>query len=151
MKNYWLFFILKKFNMQGRGRASFITNLFPILGIGFGVTVLIVVLAVMNGFQRGYIDTIIEVSSSHVRLEGNLKDLDTLRKNSTYKSFLIFNEEQALLQGRAAQQCTAMIRAVEDDILLLDSGFAERTKMAKGTYDIKGEANEGNYKIVVGY
>ena len=137
--------------MQGRGRASFITNLFPILGIGFGVTVLIVVLAVMNGFQRGYIDTIIEVSSSHVRLEGNLKDLDTLRKNSTYKSFLIFNEEQALLQGRAAQQCTAMIRAVEDDILLLDSGFAERTKMAKGTFDIKGEANEGNYKIVVGY
>ena len=39
-------------------------------GIGFGVMTLIVILSVMNGFQMGYIDSILEVSSYHVRLEG---------------------------------------------------------------------------------
>jgi len=150
MKSNWLFFVLKKFNTQTRGRVSFITNFFPILGIGFGVTVLIVVLAIMNGFQRGYIDTIIEVSSSHVRLEASLKDLEELRRTSTYKSYVIFNEEQALLQGRGSKQCTAMIRSVEEDILSLDSGFKERTKIVKGSFDIKGLGDDGNYKIILG-
>jgi lipoprotein-releasing system permease protein len=38
-------------------------------GIAVGVAALIVVLGVMNGFQLGYIDTILEVSSYHVRID----------------------------------------------------------------------------------
>ena len=76
MKSYWLFFVLKRFN----AKTSFIANIFPILGIGFGATVLVVVLAVMNGFQRGYIDTVIEVSSAHVRLKGERKELESVER-----------------------------------------------------------------------
>jgi len=98
MKSYWLFFVLKRFNT----RSSFISSIFSILGIGFGATVLIVVLAVMNGFQRGYIDTVLEVSSAHVRLEGERKELEAVQKASGYKSFVIFKEEQVdkLTRGR---------------------------------------------------
>ncbi|MGP1438993.1 MAG: ABC transporter permease, partial [Treponema sp.] len=147
MKNYWLFFVLKRFNARG----FFIANLFPTLGIGFGVTVLIVVLAVMNGFQRGYIDTVIEVSSAHVRLEGKQKELEAIEQLGGYKSFVIFKEEQALLQGRRGNQSTAMIRSLEKDVLLKDIGFKEAVKIEKGTFDIEGLDDKKNPKIVLGY
>jgi lipoprotein-releasing system permease protein len=40
-----------------------------ILGIGVGVLALTVIIAVMNGFQLGFIESIIEISSFHVRAE----------------------------------------------------------------------------------
>jgi len=143
----WLFFVLKRFS----ARSSFITAIFPILGIGFGATVLIVVLAVMNGFQRGYIDTVIEVSSAHVRLEGKQKDLKAVEEIAGYKSFIIFKEEQALLQGKRGSQSTVMIRSIEKDVLSKDAGFKNAVKMEKGRFDIEGLCDEGNIKIVLGY
>ena len=139
---YWLFFVLKKINSQGRkGKVAF-PNLFPILGIGFGVTVLIVVLSVMNGFQRGYIDTVLEVSSSHVRLEGALKDLKEIKEMNNYKSFIFFNEEQALLQGKNDRQNTAIIRALEKDIIEKDNGFKEKVKITKGNFSLYKKGDE---------
>lgn len=147
MKSYWLFFVLKRFST----RSSVITALFPILGIGFGSTVLIVVLAVMNGFQRGYIDTVIEVSSAHVRLEGKQKDLRSVEEVAGYKSFIIFKEEQALLQGKRKTQSTVMIRSIEKDVLSKDVGFKNAVKMEKGRFDIENLYDEENIKIVLGY
>lgn len=147
MKNYWLFFVLKRFNV----RSSLIATLFPILGIGFGATVLIVVLAVMNGFQRGYIDTVLEVSSAHIRLEGKKNDLEEIEKISKHKSFIIFREEQVLLQGKRGNQSTAMIRSIEKDVLLKDAGFKNTVKIEKGKFDIEGFSDEKTPKIILGY
>ena len=80
----------------------------------------------MNGFQRGYIDTVLEVSSSHVRLEGALRDLKEIKEMNNYKSFIFFNEEQALLQGKNDRQNTAIIRALEKDIIEKDNGFIKK-------------------------
>ena len=150
MKFYWLFFVLHRFNAQSKARGNFIANLFPILGIGFGVTVLIVVLSVMNGFQRGYIDTVIEVSSAHVRLQGKKEKLEELKKNSVYKSFVIFNEEEALLQGRSSIQATCMIRAVEETIYAKDEGFRDKIKIVKGVFNLQEDINVEGIKIVLG-
>ena len=147
MKSYWLFFVLKRFN----ARSSLVSTLFPILGIAFGATVLIVVLSVMNGFQRGYIDTIIEVSSAHVRLEGKRKELETVEKIAKCESFVIFKEEQALLQGKRGFQSTAMIRLTEKNVLSKDKGFKNAVKMEKGRFDIEGIDDEKRPKIVLGY
>lgn len=147
MKGYWLLFVLKRFN----ARASFVTTLFSILGIGLGATVLVVVLAVMNGFQRGYIDTVIEVSSAHVRLEGKQKDLEAVENMAGYKSFVMFKEEQALLQGKRGNQNTVMIRLIEKDVLSKDEGFKNTVKMEKGSFDIVGLCDEESLKIVLGY
>ena len=147
MKSYWLFFVLKRFN----ARSSLISAIFPILGISFGAMVLVVVLAVMNGFQRGYIDTVIEVSSAHVRLEGNYEDLKAVETMVGYKSFVIFNEEQALLQGKKGNQNTAMIRLIEKDVLSKDEGFKNAVKMEKGLFNIESSSSEESPKIVLGY
>lgn len=150
MKNYWLFFTLHRFNLKTRSSASLLASLFPILGIGFGVTVLIVVLAVMNGFQRGYIDTIIEVTSAHLRLSGSIQDLQDLQRTTEYKSFVIFNEEQSLLQGYASRQASTMIRMVENDILKKDEGFKSKLEMTQGVFEIEGKTKSGLPKIVLG-
>ena len=149
MKNYWLFFVLKRFNSAGKVRSTFIVNLFPVLGICFGVMVLIVVLSVMNGFQRGYIDTVIEVSSSHVRLEGKIEDLKKLEEITSYKSFVVFSEEQVLLQGKNGREGVALIRSVESNILKKDVGFKEKIKMVQGEFDL-GETQKRIIKIVLG-
>ena len=51
---------------RGSGNAS---TLLSILGIAVGVMTLTVVLAVMNGFQLGFIESIVEISSYHLQLQ----------------------------------------------------------------------------------
>ena len=150
MKNYWLLFTLHRFNFKSRSSTSLISSLFPILGIGFGVTVLIVVLAVMNGFQRGYIDTVIEVTSAHLRLSGNMQDLQDLQKKGEYKSFVIFNEEQSLLQGYGSRQSSAMIRIVENDIMEKDAGFKAHLEIVQGIFNVADKSETGLPTIVLG-
>lgn len=150
MKNYWLLFTLHRFNFKSRSSTSLISSLFPILGIGFGVTVLIVVLAVMNGFQRGYIDTVIEVTSAHLRLSGNMQDLQDLQKKGEYKSFVIFNEEQSLLQGYGSRQSSAMIRMIENDIMEKDAGFKAHLEIVQGIFNVADKSETLLPTIVLG-
>ena len=67
--------ISQRLNRTGTTGREAIINLLSVLGIAFGVIALIVILSVMNGFQSGYINTIMEVSSGHIRLTGNYDDL----------------------------------------------------------------------------
>jgi ABC-type lipoprotein release transport system permease subunit len=51
------------------GNAS---SLLSVAGIAIGVMTLTVVLAVMNGFQLGFIDSIVEISSYHLQIRADL-------------------------------------------------------------------------------
>ena len=53
----WIFFVLRRFNSADTKGRSAVTGIFSVLGIAFGVMVLIVILSVMNGFQRSFMDT----------------------------------------------------------------------------------------------
>lgn len=133
----WVLFVLRRFNYADVRGSKSASSLFSVLGIGFGVTVLIVVLAVMNGFQRGYIDTVIQVSSAHVRLKGSYEALEKAENLNGHKSFVRFNEAQCLIQGNYGRQSGALVRAVEHDILQKDSGFADAVKIQSGLFDIE--------------
>ena len=50
---------------RDRGNAS---ALLSVAGIAVGVMTLTVVLAVMNGFQLGFIESIVEISSYHLQV-----------------------------------------------------------------------------------
>ena len=76
--------------------------------------------------------------------------LEELRKNSVYKSFVIFDEEEALLQGRSSTQATCMIRAVEKDIYTKDDGFKEKVKIIKGSFNLEEDSQNEDIKIVLG-
>lgn len=142
----WILFVLNRFNSADTKGRSFATTIFSILGIAFGVTVLIVVLAVMNGFQMSFIDTILEVSSGHIRLYGDEEKLKQVENLKLHKSFFMFREEQTLIQGSSSSQGGALIRAVDENILQKDPGFASAIRIIFGEFDIS-EKNS----IVIGY
>ncbi|AGT44444.1 FtsX-like permease family protein [Treponema pedis] len=142
----WIFFVLNRFNSadtQGRSSAS---TMFSILGIAFGVTVLIVILSVMNGFQMGYIDTIMQVSSAHIRLYGTSEELQKCENLHLHESFFKFKEVKTLLQGDYEKQHGILLRAVEHDVLQKDFGFAKTVKMTSGSFNLE----QDNY-AVIGY
>ena len=87
----WIFFVLRRFNAADTKGRSAVTGILSVLGIAFGVMVLIVILAVMNGFQRSFIDTILQVSSAHVQLYGSEAALEKAKAAGGFQSFSIFS------------------------------------------------------------
>jgi lipoprotein-releasing system permease protein len=93
-------------------------------GIATGVMALIVVLGVMGGLQGGYIDSILEISSFHLRAELS-EDLDAgileaIRTTENVKSAILFKESHALATGPSGTPATLSLRAFEADTRRLD-------------------------------
>jgi lipoprotein-releasing system permease protein len=135
-----------------------------VLGIGVGVLALTVIIAVMNGFQLGFIESIIEISSFHVRAEipavvdGNatadadasdpvfigtdeqnaLMDMvaEQIRTVPGVVSASPFRELYAILRGKRSGQESALIRGVVPNILEQDAGMAERLDIERGSFDL---------------
>ncbi len=102
---------------------------------------LITVISVMNGFQMGFIDAIMEVSSYHVRAEvpaDKAFDFSVWCENNRLVSAATpFYEAQSLVVGGSdGWQKPAIVHAVPDNIEQLDPGFAHELKMWSGTFDI---------------
>ncbi len=142
----WILFVLHRFNYADTQGRSSVSTIFSVLGIAFGVMVLTVILSVMNGFQMGYIDTIMQVSSAHIRLYGNAEKLKTCEELKIHNSFYTFREAQTLIQGDNEKQSGILLRAVESDILKKDLGFAKAVKITSGSFNIEKEN-----AVVLGY
>ncbi|MFA5853088.1 MAG: FtsX-like permease family protein, partial [Spirochaetales bacterium] len=87
-------------------------------GIAAGVMALIVVLGVMGGLQKGYIDSILEISSFHLRVEVPEsfigRSLDSLRSISGVESAVAFKETHVLAMGPSGKALTLNLRAFQD-------------------------------------
>lgn len=142
----WIFFVLRRFNAADTKGRSAVTGILSVLGIAFGVTVLIVILAVMNGFQRSFIDTILQVSSAHVQLHGSADMLERAKAGGGFQSFYVFSETQTVMQGRFGRQQPAILRAVPQTIESDDPGFAKTITVIEGAFDL-GTAQS----VVLGY
>ncbi len=142
----WILFVAGRIGtVDYRGRSA-LTSFLSALGIAFGVTALIVILSVMNGFQMGYIESILEVSSAHVRLEGPAADIERIRSLPGVRSVFTFTEAQSLMQGKYGAQEGVLLRSVPADLPATDAGFAAAVKMVTGSFDIGFPAS-----IVLGY
>jgi lipoprotein-releasing system permease protein len=142
----WVLYVAGRFGTADyRGRSA-LTSLLSALGIAFGVTALIVILSVMNGFQLGYIENILEVSSAHVRLTGSREDIDRISSLPGVRSVTVFSESQGLMQGKYARQEGVLLRAVPENILSVDRGFASRMQVPIGDFDISRTGT-----VVLGY
>lgn len=145
-KARWVFFVARRFvTVDVHGRTA-LTSLFSVLGIAFGVTALIVILSVMNGFQMGYIKSILEVSSAHVRVTGSREDIEKIRNFPGVDSVTVFSESQTLMQGKDGHQQGVILRSVPSNIMESDAGFASSMSMEAGQFMI-GSPND----IVIGY
>jgi len=119
--------------------------LFSVVGVTVGVATLTAVLGVMNGFQLGFIESILEISSYHLQLEmpggGRLDQqaLERLRRLPGVRAVVPFSEHQLLAEGRLDPR-GCLLRGLPAGVAFLDAGFAAGLALADGTLDLDGPA-----------
>lgn len=138
----WILFVSRRFARVDRRGRSAVTTFLASLGICFGVMTLVTVTSVMNGFQMSFIDSIMEVSSYHVRVSGIPAEDEARFREFCGGSPLVvsatpFVEAQSLVVGRGERQAAAVVRAVPPNVRSLDEGFAREVKMWGGSFDIE--------------
>lgn len=119
-------------------------------GLALGTATLLVVLAVMNGFQLGFIEDILEVGSYHVRVTpsaGAERDAGATQRTAAalaavpeVSAVVPFAELPALVTGaprRAAGEPPSrglLVRVVPPAVRRLDPGFARHVEVAAGAF-----------------
>lgn len=140
----WIYYVSKRFSLVDRKGSSAVTTRLSALGICFGVMTLITVLSVMNGFQMQFIDSIIEISSYHVQATA-VPDHDKeqfenfLTQNKNVRSYVAFKEAQSLITDSTGKEAGCLIRAVPQNVLSIDDGFAKEMTMIGGQFDLSDE------------
>jgi lipoprotein-releasing system permease protein len=115
-----------------------------ILGIATGVLALTVIIAVMNGFQLGFIESILEISSYHARLSGvPPAEAEALAEQLGTTPGIIaavpFCEFRALIRGRRSSQQGLLVRGLLPGTLERDRGMAGRFEFEAGSFNIENE------------
>lgn len=138
----WIFFVSRRFAKVDRSGRSAVTGFLASLSICFGVMTLIVTVSVMNGFQMGFIDSIMEISSAHIRVTAP-QDFDQqafeqqcFRPELGVVAMEPMYEAQSLLASATGRQAASLIRAVSPDIMYTDAGFALEMQMISGEFDL---------------
>lgn len=132
-----------------RGFVSFVA-IVSVLGLALGVATLIVVLSVMNGFQREIRSRILSVTShaTMMGLEGNLANWQSLQREVQKQPGVVtavpYIEDQALLYN-GARIDPATVRGVVPIEEKAATGLAQR--VIEGKFD---DLQPGQYNVILG-
>jgi lipoprotein-releasing system permease protein len=112
---------------------------------------LISVLGVMNGFQLGFIEDILSISSYHLRITlpgGKLTtaELGRMRSVPGVKAVVPFLDIQTLITGRLSDFHAALVRGVPANVARLDPGLARHLNPIEGSLYLAGD-----HSIVIGF
>ncbi|MDR2491113.1 MAG: ABC transporter permease [Spirochaetaceae bacterium] len=144
----WIGFIAKRYVTKNGSRFS-TSSVLAILGIAIGVLSLTVIISVMNGFQLGFIESIIEISSYHIRIDNFPKSnhvlISDIQKISGVKSAVLFTETRGIVKsfdsGRSGpfasggeRQSAALVRGLPADALDRDVNMAARLSFESGGF-----------------
>lgn len=137
MKKSWVLFAASRYILKGRSNSPVLA----VLGIATGVLALIVIIAVMNGFQLGFIESILEISSYHLRLEsfsddkiGELKD--EMLAVAGVQAAVPFMEFQALAKGRRSSQQAVSARGLHQNAFEIDKKMQNKLDFEDGFFDL---------------
>lgn len=137
------FLLAARYLRTGRRDSGNVSTFLSIAGIAVGVMTLTVVLAVMNGFQLGFIESIVEISSYHLQLKPDRTAaltaslVERIRAVPSVTAVVPFVERQALVEGVFQRPHACSIRAVPPDLLSLDPSQAEMLSLREGTFDLR--------------
>ena len=136
--NRWTLFISARHFRTRRREKGHTASILSVGGIAAGVMTLVVVLAVMNGFQIGTIEDILEINSYHlqIRTAGTAATVSLVVKTDGVRSAVPITDMYALAQGFFADPIAMAVRGVPEDVQTLDSGFAGQVEMVAGTFDL---------------
>jgi lipoprotein-releasing system permease protein len=137
LKKNWIIFVASRYIFKGRSNSPVLA----VLGIATGVLALIVIIAVMNGFQLGFIESILEISSYHLRLEsfpadktGELQEI--MFEIPGVEAAVPFMEFQALARGKRSGQQAVFTRGLNQDAAEIDRKMKNRLDFEDGFFDL---------------
>ena len=136
----WISVVSRRFARVDRKGRSAVTSVLATLGICFGVMTLTVVMSVMNGFQMSFIDSILEVSSYHLRVINVAPEQENALKaacetEKKIRACVPFYEAQALMTGEKGGAVAVNVRAADESIYYKDEGFKKELRMISGSFD----------------
>ncbi len=148
-------FIAMRYLRAKRRESGFAPSLLSVLGVAVGVMTLTVVLGIMNGFQLGFIENIVEISSYHLQIRSqnraeaggglSAKTLDALKSSPSVLAVIPFSDLQCLVEGRFSRARPCIVRIVPQDVLSMDAAQARLLSMTSGSFSLSEEGS-----IVIG-
>ena len=149
----WTSWVSRRFLTGRRGGRGRLVFLFSVLLLGVGVATLNTILAVMNGLQQGYIRSILEIGSYHLRWTPESPDfhgddfetvLNIIEDDSGTTLATPFREGQTMLRGKRPRPVGALLRGVPPGLYIEDESLASRLNIVDGAFDLQG------YGVVLG-
>ena len=136
----WISVVSRRFARVDRKGRSAVTSVLATLGICFGVMTLTVVMSVMNGFQMSFIDSILEVSSYHLRVINVAPEQENALKaacetEKRIRACVLFYDAQAFMTGEKGGAIAVNVRAADESIYYKDEGFKKELRMISGSFD----------------
>ncbi len=129
----------------GRGRLVFV---FSVILISGGVATLNTILSVMNGLQQGYIRSILEIGSYHLRwtpdpespeASGDIFDvIEIISSDPRVALTTMFREGQTMLSGERPRPLGALVRGTPENLYEEDKALAGYMEIVDGHFDISG-------------
>ncbi|MDR2632965.1 MAG: ABC transporter permease [Treponema sp.] len=143
----WIGFVASRY--VSRKRRNSPSAVLAVLGIATGVLALTVILAVMNGFQLGFIESILEIASYHIRVEEPAREaaepqgppslqgaIPLIRGLPGIVAVTPLREFHGLIRGNRGGPQVALIRGLPQDVLEQDRGMAEKLVFEAGSFDL---------------
>ncbi len=150
MKINWIVFIAKRYFRNKRKDKGLTPSILSVVGITVGVMALISVLGVMNGFQLGYIEDILEIKSYHIRITApqgilNTATLNNIRNLKDVKAVLQFRDIQTMVKGQFSEFKACVLRGIPEDADKTDPDLLKQLNIVRGNFDL-----ENKESIIIG-
>ncbi len=138
MKRNWSFPVAARYLMTHGGRKGHLGNLLAVLGLVIGILTLVTVLTVMNGFQQGFISSINEIYSYHLRIENPEMTYNEVREITrdipNISAVVPFADHQVILTSQDGFSRGIQIRFIDENAALSDQGFIQQLQMTRGDF-----------------
>ena len=151
MKNIrWIFFTSFRYLRNRKATRRVGPAALSIAGISIGVMALVSVLGIMNGFQIGFIEDIININSFHIRVYSNRIEPDSdivklLKSIKGVKSVLPFMDIQTLIKGAYSDYEAVNIRAIPENLRDYDTEMVNQLNLQSGNIELPA-----SYSIILG-
>ncbi len=134
----WILFVSARHFRTRRREKGHTAAILSVLGIAAGVMTLNAVLAVMNGFQLGTIENILEVGSYHLQVETDAPQAlaDELQELGGVRTAVPYQDLFGLASGYFRDPAAVVIRSVPEDVLARDARFASSLSVPSGSFDL---------------
>ena len=140
----WILFTAFRYLKARKTNRKLGPSVLAIAGIAIGVMALVSVLGVMNGFQYGFIEDIININSFHIRVYSNKNIIDdeafeNLKNITGVTSVLPFIDIQTLVKGDFSEFEAVNIRSVPGNIEDFDINLAKQLNLVAGDLQLAKE------------